>query len=250
MLIKFATTEVVTEMRRELVLNTYDQIRDLWMSLWDSHNRNSSSMATIHSHFIKERLDLDLREPAHANLYKQIDAHRLLLELETIVAGSIDERFNRQIQVEPPKTKRPEAATISQTVRRHGRGGGFGLATRNTFKKTVDASRKTFMANMNGKLTGSTPSDHSSEHTEISKEAQSTLEFKLNNWRNKNLTGVPFAGSNFAELRSKRIQQTTSSSIPTVGLHSRWVPDNAVINEPRQSSLDGLLSPRRHTGRR
>jgi hypothetical protein len=167
-------------------------------------------MAIIHSHFIQERLDLDLRKPAPEGLYEQIDSHRLLRELETIVGGSSDERVERQTQVQSPQVKRHEATTVSQAARKHGRGGGFGLAARNTFNLAIDASKKTFKNNVNGKLGGSTSSDHSSEHTEMSKEAQWTLESKLNNWRTKNLSGVPFAESRFAELRSKRIQQTTS----------------------------------------
>jgi hypothetical protein len=167
-------------------------------------------MATIHSHFNEERLGLDLRKPAPDGLHEQIDADKLLRELETIVGGSVDERAESQTQVQSPQAKRLEAASVSQEVRRHGRNGGFGLTARHTFKMTIEASKKTFRTNMNGKLGGSTSRDQSSEYIEMSKETQWTLEAKLNNWRSKNLSGVPFAGSRFSELRSKRIQQTTS----------------------------------------
>jgi len=167
-------------------------------------------MGLIYSRFIEARLDLDLRKPAPDGINKQIDADSLLRELETIVGGSVDERVERQTQIETPKAKRSEATTVSQAARKHGRGGGFGMAARNTLKQTVDTSRKAFRTNMNGKHGGNVSSDHSSEHTEISKDAQSTLEFRLNNWRTDNLSGVPFANSRFAEIRSKHLQQATS----------------------------------------
>jgi hypothetical protein len=202
--------ELVTEMRQEIVLNTYNHIRDTWISLYDPENRNSSSMAIIYSHFNDERLDLDLRKPAPDSLYEQTSADKLLRELEMIIRGSVDDGVERQAQVKSQPTKRAETAIVSQEARRHGRNGGFGLVARNTFKLTMEASKRTFRPNLNAKHGGSTSSEQSSEHTEVWKETQWTLEAKINNWRTKNLSGVPFADSRFWELRSRHIQQSGS----------------------------------------
>lgn len=186
-----------------MVLKTYNYIRDSWTLLYDLENRNSSSMGIIYSHFNGERLSLDLRKPAPDSLHQQIDAHNLLGELETVIG--LDERAERQAQVQ--STQRLETAAVSQEARRHGRDGGFGTTVRNKIKVKIEASGKKVRGNLNGK-NWSTSSEQSSEHTEIWKETQETLEAKINNWRTKNLSGVPFADSRFSELRSRHIQQS------------------------------------------
>jgi hypothetical protein len=189
------------------VLKTYNQIRDSWMSLYDPENRNGLSMGIIHSHFNEPQFDLDLRKPAPEDLHEQIDADNLLREFETILGGTADEQVEPQPQ--PQSRERREVEAVRRDARRHGRGGGFGLAARNTFKSTLEASKKALRTNLNG-TTGSMSSDHTSEHIESWRETQSNLEAKTNNWRTNNLSVVPFANSRFSELRNRHIQQPAS----------------------------------------
>jgi hypothetical protein len=161
-------------------------------------------MGRIHSHFNELQLQLDLRKPAQEGLHEQIDANNLLREFEAIIGGPADEQVESQPQLQPRERREVEAARLD--ARRHGsRGGGFGLAARNKFKSTLEASKKTLKANMNG-TDASISSDQTSESR---REMQSILE-ATNNWRPNNFSGVPFANSRFSELRNRHIQQLAS----------------------------------------
>jgi hypothetical protein len=173
-------------------------VRDAWTSLWDLENLHGPTMSRIFLHFQDPRLKIDLRKRAAEDLHEQIDPNTLLKEYEIVVGKNEDQ------VMEVPLHQPPETEMSKLPPRTRGRGGGFSAIARMTIHSGLEASKKMIK---NGGAPRSLSSSQGSEHDEVWKEKQPTMEADANNWRTKNLAGIPFSNSRFSALRSKHIYQ-------------------------------------------
>jgi hypothetical protein len=165
-------------------------------------------MNRILEHFQDPRLNLDLRKPVPEDLQERIDPDNLLREYEIVVGK------NEEPAVEPTLQQLPEAESVKLPPRRRGRGGAFAAITRMAIHSGLEASKK---AVKTGTAPRSLNSSQGSEHSVAWRETQSTMEANANNWRSRNLAGIPLSNSKFSELRSVHIHQR----VPEIDSNSR-----------------------------
>lgn len=165
--------------------------------MYDLENLHGPSMNRILEHFQNPRLHIDLRKPVPEDLHDRIDPDNLLRAYEIVVGK------NEEPVVEPQLHQLPEAESVKLPPRRRGRGGAFAAITRMAIHSGFEATKKV----VNSTAPRSLSSSQGSEHSEVWKETQSTMEANANNWRSKNFDGIPLSNSRFSELRSKHIYQ-------------------------------------------
>ncbi|KAH7324046.1 hypothetical protein BKA65DRAFT_568084 [Rhexocercosporidium sp. MPI-PUGE-AT-0058] len=192
--------DLVDQTRRLKVTKTYNCIRDAWISLYDSEDRHALSMSKIHEHFQDPRLGIDLRRPAPEDLHDQVDADRLLYEFGTVLGRQEGKSAELPLL---------ELDVASPPARPRGRSGGFSAIALMTINSGYEKSKK--IAKRNG-LSRSMSSSQDSDSGDSWKQAQSSLESGLKQWRACNLVGIPI--SEFFDLRSRHIQQPTSELSP------------------------------------
>ncbi|KAK0123922.1 hypothetical protein ONS95_008912 [Cadophora gregata] len=192
--------DLVDQTRRQKVTNTYNCIRDAWISLYNPEGIHAVSMGKIHEHFQDPRLGIDLRCPTPEDLHEHIDADGLLHEF-----GSVLGRQEGKA-IEPPLFG---IDVTSPPTRTRGRGGGFSAIARMTIQSGYEKSKKLARNNAPLRSTSSSPGSDSGDSW---KQAQSSLESIVKHWRTCNLAGIPF--SEFFDLRSRHIQQATSELSP------------------------------------
>ncbi|KAH8748807.1 hypothetical protein F5882DRAFT_445958 [Hyaloscypha sp. PMI_1271] len=171
---------LVTEMREEMVLKTYNHVRDAWVSLVPQ-SAYSSDMKRMLAHFNEPHLGLDLTKPEPKRL-REISPNRLLEEFEKVLEESED----GQVESQP----RPSS------IIRHGRGGVVSTTIFQGFRSAkASVKRRRFPKSMG---TGC------GEHSGLG-QRQPNLLFEMNNWRNGNiLVGIPLdPDSKFSSLRKE-----------------------------------------------
>jgi hypothetical protein len=168
------------------------------MSLYEPENLYGDSMSRIFSHFGDPRLKMDLRKAAPEDIHEKIDSDKLLREYETVLGRSEEQ----VVELPLHELAEPDSAKLPPLTR--GRGGGFSALARNAIHSGLETSKKMVK---NGATLRNWSSSQGNEDNTAWRSRQSIMEADANNWRTRNLAGIPFSNSRFSELRSKHIHQ-------------------------------------------
>jgi hypothetical protein len=183
--------EAIFETRKEMVLQTYRFVQDIWMSLYHPEEAYSAAMTSIHTSLMRPGLAIDLPKPADENLYKRVSPLKLLTEFEKALHDAVSE--------EPVSWDKEGVASLGSRTR--GRNSRFGSMAREVFSHGYISEKK---YKSRGGVARRQASSQSIELIETWLEVRMSLEKRINEWKSRNLRSS-FEDTKFAELRREHI---------------------------------------------